>query len=83
MTMALNKELLKNNLRDMFSSRPKGDDEAAEKLAEIIFNFVKSAEVTITALPAEISVAGSATAQANVDAITLKGGDSTHSGGLS
>lgn len=48
--MALNKSILKSNLKAVFSSRPKSDDEAAEKLAEVIFNFVKSATVTTTVI---------------------------------
>ena len=46
--MALNKSVLKSNLKAVFSSRPQNDDEAAEKLAEVIFNFVASATVTTT-----------------------------------
>lgn len=46
--MALNKVALKKSLKDMFASRPKSEDEAAEKLAGIIFDFVTSAQVTTT-----------------------------------
>jgi hypothetical protein len=46
--MALNKAVLKKSLKDMFASRPKSEDEAAEKLAGIIFDFVTSADVTTT-----------------------------------
>lgn len=81
--MALNKTTLKNALKAVFESRPSSDEDAAEALAEIIYDFVKSAEVTITALPNEVSVVGSPTAQANAVPLTLKGGDATHTGGLS
>ena len=81
--MALNKTTLKNALKAVFESRPSSDEAAAEALAEIIYDFVKSAEVTITALPNEVSVVGSPTAQANAVPLTLKGGDATHTGGLS
>lgn len=67
----------------MFESRPADDEAAAETLAGIIYDFVKSAEVTITALPNEVSVVGSPSAQANAVPLTLKGCDATHTGGLS
>lgn len=81
--MALNKTTLKNALKAVFESRPSSDEAAAEALAGIIYDFVKSAEVTITALPNEVSVVGSPSAQANAVPLTLKGGDATHTGGLS
>ena len=81
--MALNKTTLKNALKAVFESRPKSDEDAAAALATVIYDFVKSAEVTVTALPDEVAVQGSATAQVNVVKLTFKGGDSTHSGGLS
>lgn len=81
--MALNKDSLKTALKNMFESRPASDEAAAETLAGIIYDFVKSAEVTVTALTGEVAVQGSATAQANVAPLTFKGGDATHSGGLS
>ena len=46
--MALNKDLLKRDLKAMFASRPKDDDAAAEKLATIIINTIKTATVTTT-----------------------------------
>jgi len=81
--MALNKTTLKNDLKAIFESRPASDEAVAEALADVIYDFVKSAEVTITALPNEVSVVGSPTAQANAVPLTLKGGDATHTGGLS
>lgn len=81
--MALNKTTLKNALKAVFESRPSSDEDAADALATAIYDFVKSAEVTITALPNEVSVVGSPSAQANVVPLTLKGGDATHTGGLS
>ena len=81
--MALNKTTLKNALKAVFESRPSSDEDAADALATAIYDFVKSAEVTITALPKEVSVVGSPTAQANAVSLTLKGGDATHDGGLS
>lgn len=80
--MALNKTTLKNALKAVFESRPSSDEDAADALATAIYDFVKSAEVTITALPNEVLV-GSPTAQANAVPLTLKGGDATHTGGLS
>ncbi len=81
--MALNKTTLKNALKAVFESRPSSDEDAADALATAIYDFVKSAEVTITALPNEVSVVGSPSAQANAVPLTLKGGDATHTGGLS
>ena len=81
--MALNKTALKNSLKSMFESRPTSDEAAAEQLAQIFYDFVKSAEVTVTALTGEVAVQGSAAAQANVAPLTFKGGDATHFGGLS
>ena len=81
--MALDKNALKDALKNMFESRPDDDEVAAEALAGIIYDFVKSAEVTITALPNEVAVVGSPSAQANAVPLTLKGGDATHTGGLS
>ena len=56
----------------------------ANALAEKIDAYIRTAEVTVTALPSEVSVT-SATAgpSANATALTFKGGDTTHSGGLS
>lgn len=81
--MALNKTTLKNALKAVFESRPSSDEDAADALATAIYDFVKSAEVTITALPNEVTVVGSPSAQANAVPLTLKGGDATHTGGLS
>lgn len=83
MIMALNKESLKSTLKNIFESRPESDEAAADALATAIYDFVKSAEVTITALPNEVAVQGSPSAQVNVAPLTFKGGDATHSGGLS
>ena len=44
----LNKELLKAKLLQMFAAKPASDDEAAEMLATIIIDFVKTATVTTT-----------------------------------
>ena len=81
--MALDKTTLKNSLKIIFESRPSSDEAAAELLADAIEAYVKSAEVTITALTGEVSVQGSPTAQANVAPLTFKGGDGVHTGGLS
>lgn len=58
-------------------------ESAADALANAIDAYVRGAEVTITALPNEVSVVGSPSAQANAVPLTLKGGDATHVGGLS
>lgn len=59
--MALNKAVLKKSLKDMFASRPKNEDEAAEKLAGIIFDFVTSAQVTTTVVGECVTPAGAGT----------------------
>lgn len=46
--MPLNKEALKNDLKEMFASRPQNDDQAAEKLATIIIKHIKTATVSTT-----------------------------------
>lgn len=81
--MALNKTALKNALKAAFAARPESDEAAAEAIADAIEDYVKGAEVTVTALTGEIQVQGSPTAQANVAPLTFKGGDLTHTGGLS
>lgn len=81
--MALNKTALKNALKAAFAARPESDEAAAEAIADAIDDYVKGAEVTVTALTGEIQVQGSPTAQANVAPLTFKGGDLTHTGGLS
>lgn len=55
----------------------------ADAIAAQVDAYIKTAVVTITALPSEVKVQGSPSAQANVASLTLKGGDATHAGGLS
>jgi len=92
--MALNlssfKSSLKSALIDAANKNNKDNvtvDTAMTNLANAIAGqvdaYIKTAEVTVTALTGEVSVQGSATAQANVAPITLTGNDATHSGGLS
>lgn len=57
----LNKELLKQNLLQMFKSRPQSDEEAADKLATIIIDFVKTATVTTTVTGTCATPAGAGT----------------------
>ena len=81
--MALDKNALKTALKNAFASRPSSDEAAADAIANAIYDFVKGAEVTVTALTGEVQVQGTAAAQANGTPLTFKGGDSTHTGGLS
>lgn len=84
--MALDKNGLKTALKAIFSAQRDPEtaaETAADELANAIDTYVKTATVTVTALPEEIQVEGSATAQMNLSAISLTGGDSTHTGGLS
>ena len=81
--MALNKSALKASLIEIMETDGNTPESAADALANAIDAYVRGAEVTITALPNEVAVEGSATAQKNVTKLTFKGGDSTHSGGLS
>lgn len=55
----------------------------ADEIATQVDAYIKTAVVTITALPSEVQVVGSPSAQANAVSLTLKGGDATHVGGLS
>lgn len=57
----LNKELLKQNLLQMFKSKPQSDEEAADKLATIIIDFVKTATVTTTVTGTCATPAGAGT----------------------
>lgn len=81
--MALDKNALKTTLEGIFSKKNSAA-EAAQQIADAIDTYVKTATVTITALPSEVSVTSpTAGASANASALTLVGGDSTHEGGLS
>ena len=81
--MALDKNTLKASLKACFEKSGNTAESVAIDIANAIDAYVKGAEVTITALMGEISVTGTAAAQSNPVSITLKGGDSTHTGGLS
>lgn len=81
--MALDKSALKASLIDIMKTDGNTPESAADALANAIDAYVRGAEVTITALPNEVSVVGSPSAQANAVPLTLKGGDATHVGGLS
>lgn len=84
--MALDKNGLKTALKAIFSAQREPEtaaETAADELANAIETYVKGAEVTVTALTGEVAVQGTASAQANVAPLTFKGGDLTHTGGLS
>ena len=84
--MALDKNGLKTALKAIFSVQRDPEtaaETAADELANAIETYVKGAEVTVTALTGEVAVQGTATAQANGTPLTFKGGDATHTGGLS
>lgn len=81
--MALDKASLKAALKAIMEANGNTPDSAAGALADAIDTYVRGAEVTVTALPEEIKVQGTASAQMNLSAISLKGGDLTHTGGLS
>ena len=81
--MALDKSALKESLKAIMEAKGNTPESAAEALADAIDSYVRGAEVTVTALTGEVAVQGTAAAQANVSPLTFKGGDSTHTGGLS
>ena len=81
--MALDKSTLKASLKTIFETEGNDSESVATAMANAIEAYVKGAEVTVTALTGEIQVQGSPTAQANVAPLTFKGGDLTHTGGLS
>lgn len=81
--MALDKSTLKASLKTIFETAGNNSESVATAMADAIEAYVKGAEVTVTALTGEVAVQGSATAQANVAPLTFKGGDLTHTGGLS
>lgn len=81
--MALDKSALKASIKSIMVSSGNDAESVATALANAIDTYVRGAEVTVTALPEEIKVQGTASAQMNLSAISLKGGDSSHTGGLS
>lgn len=92
--MALDKNALQKELKTALLKAAESNakdgvslDTAMENLANAIScavdSFVRSAEVTVTALTGEVKVVGSPSSQQNADPLTFKGGDETHSGGLS
>lgn len=81
--MALDKNGLETALKAIFEANGNDAESVATAMSNAIETYVKGAEVTVTALTGEIAVQGSPTAQANAAPITLKGGDTTHTGGLS
>ena len=81
--MALDKSALKASIKSIMESSGNDAESVATALADAIDTYVKGAEVTVTALTGEVSVQGSPTAQSNVSPLTFKGGDATHTGGLS
>lgn len=81
--MALDKASLKAALKAIMEANGNTPDSAAGALADAIDTYVRGAEVTVMALTGEVAVQGTAAAQANVAPLTFKGGDSTHTGGLS
>ena len=74
--MALNKEQLKQGIirlqQDMITKTEAGMEEYAERLASLIYAFVKSGEVTVGAgIP--VSTAGTASAQTGATTSAGKG----------
>lgn len=81
--MALDKATLESDLLEIFSKSNSPED-AAQAIANAIDKYVKTATVTITALPSEVTVTSASFGpSANASPLTFKGGDATHSGGLS
>lgn len=90
--MALDKATLKASIKASIKAICESEGNTAESVAEAlsgsiadaIDTYVKGAEVTVTALPSEVSVTSPTAGQsANATALTFKGGDATHVGGLS
>lgn len=69
----LNKETLKSSLKSIMETEGNNAETAAAALADAIDDYIKTAKVTVTALPGTIAVQGSATAQSNVAPITIEG----------
>jgi hypothetical protein len=82
--MALDKNGLKQALKAIFEANGNDAESVATAMADAIDTYVKGAEVTVTALPSEVAVTSATFGpSANATALTFKGGDSTHVGGLS
>ena len=81
--MALDKSALKASLKAIMEAKGNTPESAAEALADAIDTYVRGAEVTVTALPEEIKVQGTASPQMNLSSLSRKGAETTHTGGLS
>lgn len=82
--MALDKSALKASLIAIMKTDGNTPESAAEALANAIDTYVRGAEVTVTALPSEVAVTSASFGpSANASPLTFKGGDDTHTGGLS
>ena len=82
--MALDKNGLKTALKAIFEANGNDAESVATAMADAIETYVKTATVTITALPSEVAVTSASFGpSANASPLTFKGGDATHSGGLS
>lgn len=69
----LDKDSLKSAIKTIMQTEGNDADSAATALANAIDEYVKSAKVTVTALPGTIAVQGSPTAQSNVVPIQIEG----------
>lgn len=69
----LDKSTLKSSLQSIFETEGNTSESVATAIADAVDAYVKSAKVTVTALPGEIAVQGSATAQSNVVPIQIEG----------
>ena len=82
--MALDKSALKASIKSIMESSGNDAESVATALADAIDTYVKTATVTITALPSEVAVTSASFGpSANASPLTFKGGDTTHKGGLS
>lgn len=82
--MALDKNGLKTALKAIFEASGNDAESVATAMADAIETYVKTATVTITALPSEVAVTSASFGpSANASPLTFKGGDTTHKGGLS
>lgn len=82
--MALDKKGLKTALKAIFEANGNDAESVATAMADAIETYVKGAEVTVTALPSEVAVTSASFGpSANASPLTFKGGDATHTGGLS
>lgn len=75
-------ERIRNKMKT-FDNNEDADKYFSEEMTKAIIELIKSAEVTVSAMPGDVQVEGSPSKQANLSPLTFKGNSGAYSGGLS